>query len=171
VACLWSRELLGLLYSSEFHGGTTVLVLLLLGVSVSCLNASHVWLISGPPTGARTLAVCNGTGMVVGLATAWSVSQAYSTVGAALGYLVGTLVGAVPAMVVVWRGSGQHWAGLAARIVAGYALIGAALVLTRDAGPGTRVVVTLAFLVVVTVLSAGDLRSLSGALPWRRRAP
>lgn len=163
VACIWARELLASLYSDAFTSGSELLVILLLAVSLNCFNASHVWLIGGPAWGARALATCNGLGLGVGALVAAVASSLVPTTGAALGYLVGSLIGSGAATLVVWRSGSMPWAGVIARLLLGYALIAVAVLTTRDAGIATQSVVTALFLGAHLAAGRRDLRRIRRA--------
>jgi O-antigen/teichoic acid export membrane protein len=164
VACLWAPDLLALLYGDTFATGSTLLVLLLLGVSINCLNASHIWLSAGPPWGPRALALCNGSGLVVGVVVA-AVGVGFApTSGAAAGYLVGSLVSTTLATLIVWREGRMEWFAVSARLVAGYTLVVGSLVIVGSAGTGIRLIVTLVFTLSFAALSLDDLRRLRRAL-------
>lgn len=169
VACLWARQILELLYSDQFAQGSTLLIILLLGVSLNCFNASHVWLMSGPSWGVRVLAVCNGAGLATGVLVALLHPSSAATTSAALGYLAGSLVSAVATTAVVWRSGAMPWSAVLGRLTAGYALIVASLIVSSDMDAVPRLVVTVCFLAVVYAATRTDVNLIRRAAPWRLR--
>ena len=169
AACIWSRELLLIIFGAGFAGSANVLVILLLGVSLNCFNASHVWLGVAAPWGPRALAVCNGAGLVVGTGVAAVGASLAPATWAATGYLTGSLVGAGSAAVIVWRRGRMRWWPLALRLGVGYALIASAVVATGDADAWPKVMVSAAFVVAYAGVCWSDVRRVALLIP--RPAP
>lgn len=166
LACIWSEQLLQVIYGPKFTSGANLLVILLLGVSLNSFNASHVWLMTGPTWGARALAISNATGLVVGAVVATTAS-ASPTTSAAVGYLVGSFVSASATTAIVWRSAPLAWSGVLARLITGYVLIAGSVGLTQSMHAKERLTVSMLFIAVYMAVNSADLRKLARSQPWR----
>lgn len=160
IATFWVTSVLRLVYSSDFLSAAPLLVLLLLGVSVNCFNASHVWLNSTRSWGPRTLAACNVTGLVVGVLTVVLLIPAVGIAGAAIGYLAGSATSSFLASAIVWRADRMPWTALACKLAFGYGLIAGGLILVHRGHdtPASAAVVSVLFLVLWLAVVADDIK-------------
>ena len=158
VGILWAEPLL-LVFGPEYREAEPLLVILFFAVSVTSFNAANARLNGTEPWGIKVLALANGLGLALGVGTVLLLGPQLGITASALGYLVGSLVSAVPPLLVVWRLDRMRWGGVLLRVVAGYALVLGGL---QVLGPGFRLLpalgVTAVFLAVWAGLSARDLR-------------
>ena len=158
VGILWAEPLL-LVFGPEYREAEPLLVILFFAVSVTSFNAANARLNGTEPWGIKVLALANGLGLALGVGTVLLLGPQLGIKASALGYLVGSLVSAVPPLLVVWRLDRMRWGGVLLRVVAGYALVLGGL---QVLGPGFRLLpalgVTAVFLAVWAGLSARDLR-------------
>jgi O-antigen/teichoic acid export membrane protein len=166
LVCVWSPWILSGLFGEQYRGASDVLVILLLAVSVNCFNASHVWLGVALASGPKSLAVCNGAGLLVGTTVASLGDSGNATLWAAIGYLVGSLVAASLAAGLVWEHAGMQWGSLVARLLVGYALLLGAVAVSTDRGL-FNLAVSVCFVTICGLLSSQDLRRINAGLRER----
>lgn len=170
VGIFWADTLLRVVYGPKFVEGAPMLVLLFAAVSFTSFNAANSRLSGTVSWGVRVLALANGAGLVVGVATIYVLAPTMGVTASAVGYLAGTALAAVVPLVVVWRMDAMPWANLLLRIVAGYALVLSGLaVLPEDPTWWQASVVTAGFLAIWAGISWRDLGPALHALAARGR--
>lgn len=118
--------------------------------------------------GARTMGVIRSAGFILGLIVIGVAVPTLSTMGIALGYLIGMLITGLAPVIVVWRRDGQHWTSLMLRALAGAVLV-VVLVILRDRWGGVSwrdLALTVLFGAVWLAMLGQDVRSV-----LRRRTP
>ncbi|KUG52180.1 MULTISPECIES: lipopolysaccharide biosynthesis protein [Kocuria] len=169
VGILWAEPVL-LIFGQEYQEAEPLLVVLFFAVSATSFNAANARLNGTEPWGIKVLAAANGLGLGLGVLTMLLLGPELGIMASAVGYLVGSLLSSVLPLLVVWRLDRMAWGTVLLRIVAGYAMVLAAL---QVLGPDFRVLpalgATAVFLAVWAGLSLRDLRPAVRAVRARLR--
>lgn len=168
---LASRLMIQVIWGAKFVGAENLLPVLILAVLATNLGVASVNAIT--TRSQRGMWITTGAsllGLVVGVLVWLAVTGDLGIQGVALGYLCGTIVIAAIPVVIVWRTSGHHWAGLFVRIGLGLLVIGALVLLQRRAGlsPWLDPALVLVFLVGWLALNRSDVLALPIPRPGRR---
>jgi len=159
VGILWSHTLLRVGFGDRFVGGSRLLVLLLLGVSFTAINASHLRLIGTVHSGVRTLAACNVFGLVCGVTVLEATAPDLGVEAGAWGYLVGSAISWLIAMAVVWRMDRMRWHLVVARMALGYSLALAGTAYVDDSAVARPALATAVLLLCWMLVSGPDIRA------------
>lgn len=164
-----SPTLMLVLYGRAYSSSAAVLSILLVAVLFLTVGVSaNMTLNATVVNGARTTAILNVIGLVIGVAS-WPLLVLIDPLpGVAAGLLLGAVVPSIGALLVVWRTERHRWAGLVLRLLGGIAaLIGLAL-LTRNITGGLGVLAqlgaALVFLAGWVIVSRKDVTTLLGGL-------
>lgn len=161
VGILWAEPLVMVLYGAryeEFEGAIPLLIVLFFAVSTTSFNAANSRLNGGEHWGVRTLALCNATGMALGIITMVWWGPELGMMAAAIGYLIGCIISSMVPLIIVWVHDRMPWAGVMLRILTGYALALLCLWLTyRYDSLLVTIGASVAFLLVWCAMSWRDL--------------
>lgn len=146
IAALWSDLALQILFDAEFAAARPVLVVLLFGVLITCLTAAQSWLNTTTASGPRLLALSNLAGMVTGVAVALATVPWAGVMGAAVGFVAGSVISVLAATLLVWRQAEMRWAATMVRLSSGVATSLLCVVTVGDSPVVLRLGVTIAFL-------------------------
>ena len=161
VCILWAEPMLQLIYFGDprFVTAEPLLVILFFAASASSFNAANARLNGTESWGIKVLALANGAGLVIGVATMVVLGPRLGIMASAVGYLVGSLISAALPLLVVWRLDRMPWGAVVLRTVLGYAMILGALKLLGDEfRPLPTLGATTAFLAVWAALNVRPLR-------------
>lgn len=163
-----SSRLIMSLWGSEFDASTLVFPLLLLAILASNTATASV---NAMATRSKKLMQLSSGASLIGLAVGalvWLFAiPSLGIVGIAVGYLVGTFVGALVPLVTEWRIGGHRWGRLLARAIVGLVTLTGLFIAERAAGIPivAEPLVALLFCLIWWGLSRNDLR----LLPRRHR--
>ena len=158
------------LWGPQFDAETLVFPLLLVAILASNIATASV---NALATRSKNLMQLSSGASLIGLAVGalvWVfVIPSLGIVGIAIGYLAGTLVGALVPLVTEWRIGGHRWGLLLGRAALGLVLLIGLFVAERALGIPVLAepLIALLFCLVWWTLSRKDLR----LVPRRRRTP
>ncbi len=153
---VYSREFILFVWGDEYDQAASVVPITLLAALLKGLTAVVVSsLTAGPSWGMRASARMSVLGSSVGIIASLILIFYHGLVGAAIGFLIGTVVTSLFPLYVVWRHGRYRWGALVVRYGVGISALGGLYLLNPAIGP---LWLAFFFVAISVCLLAPDLR-------------